>query len=308
MKKILTIFMALLLCVGLAGCGSEEEDVKKQSEGKNIAEILSDNGYALKNRYDGEIGFEVYFKNEANGNALAYGDFYTNYSGKDELLFQFNSDNMILTQKKEIIKGNMNVEDLMNEYNNVLDKMGLNEKEVINFLKKENEEVVKKEQGKMEEHKYYESGTYLVGSDIPSGEYLFIAAGSSSRLIVKDTEYDGADTTIYTEEYDQQNAYVKLADGQYIYFDNGRLYNTDDRPTLNVNNNGMYKVGVDIEAGIYNVEPGNEEAYYSIFNIDDPYSFHGFLISDYQFTSTKKIKLEAGQYLLKRNCILKKED
>lgn len=48
MKKILTIFMALLLCVGLAGCGSEEEAETSFRSNGNIKDELEEDGWTLE--------------------------------------------------------------------------------------------------------------------------------------------------------------------------------------------------------------------------------------------------------------------
>ena len=48
MKKFLTIFMALLLCVGLAGCGSEEEAETSFRSNGNIKDELEEDGWTLE--------------------------------------------------------------------------------------------------------------------------------------------------------------------------------------------------------------------------------------------------------------------
>lgn len=101
------------------------------------------------------------------------------------------------------------------------------------------------------------SGTYKVGDDIPVGEYLVFADGSS--YIESATDSTGEiDSIIFNENLmNGAHTYVTLNAGEYFKLQNGEMYPVEEaqsvRPDDGIYRDGTYKVGTDIEPGEYRV-------------------------------------------------------
>lgn len=83
---------------------------------------------------------------------------------------------------------------------------------------------------------------------------------------------------------------------QFLKVEKANIYSIDDRPKLNIQTNGYFKVGIDIEPGIYNLHPQNEMSYYSIntLNEDGDYNLE---TNEYGFSNDIQIKINKGEYL-----------
>ena len=53
------------------------------------------------------------------------------------------------------------------------------------------------------------------------------------------------------------------------YQSNETVLFVDERSTLNLSNNGVFKVGVDLEAGIYNISLCGDNSYYGTVFLND---------------------------------------
>lgn len=152
----------------------------------------------------------------------------------------------------------------------------------------------------------YVAGTYLVGRDIPAGEYVLSGNYCYFEICNSPPADDRTDNIIVNDLF-RGNRYITLHNGEYYKFDWGVTYPLASAPKFQGNNgvysDGMYLAGRDVQPGwyqltynsagysgyyeiksaAYNTVPGNE--FYSIIDIDS-------------FTSMLYIKLESGQYLI----------
>jgi fibronectin type 3 domain-containing protein len=108
----------------------------------------------------------------------------------------------------------------------------------------------------------YYSGTYLVGRDIPSGEFLFFATDISKGLFY--TSEDGTFDTLLGGSLLDVNCYYTLKSGEYLTIEYGKAYPVNSKfsatPKVPLDADGnlrsaMYKVGRDIPAGTYILYP-----------------------------------------------------
>lgn len=91
-----------------------------------------------------------------------------------------------------------------------------------------------------------------------------------------------------------ENSYVSVKNGQFLKVKTAYIYSVDDRPTLYLQNNGVFKAGVDLEAGIYNISPRYDNLYYEIMLLNDEKKFE-IGSNDFGFTDDIQIKVnESG--------------
>lgn len=102
------------------------------------------------------------------------------------------------------------------------------------------------------------AGSYLVGTDLPAGEYFLLGSGYMSVT----TDQTGSPESILTHDNIATFKYITVIDGQYLTAESATLYAATDAPAVEqlfdvttAYPQGMYKVGRDIAAGTYNVTP-----------------------------------------------------
>lgn len=144
------------------------------------------------------------------------------------------------------------------------------------------------------------SGEYKVGEDLPAGEYFVKCHGYNLYFEVSSDGSGDPDSVIYNFNTGK-GFYVTLEDGEYIKIDGGDLYELNKTPKNGPVNgtygDGMYKVGVDIPAGQYDMESSSNLGYFEITNssrhIDSDIITNGTFTNE----TNKTITLEDGQYL-----------
>ena len=128
---------------------------------------------------------------------------------------------------------------------------------------------------KIDPRAYKKEGVYLVGQDIPAGEYVLyphIKKGNTNvepvfevRLTRDRTE--NASDFLYSKEF-YMRQYVNLSDGQYLAFEHALLYLPEKVKLKELDETGysaaQLKVGADIEAGEYVIAGENKQAYYFV--------------------------------------------
>lgn len=302
MKKGIRLFLALLLCISIVGCGSQDNGKTKQGKKDDDSELktnekirksLEKNGFEILSSQDEQGEMDVFAKNHDNGEVLSI------YGSAIELglFYQFN-ESIISVESKKVINGSGDAKELFKAYEKTLKKINLSEKEVLNFLKNEKKILEKKEEENLSAHKYYKPGVYEVGKDINEGEYLVVAENDiyKSKIEVASTPYDASDTEVYCIESSFKSAYVRVKLGQFLKVEKANIYSLDDRPKLNIQTNGCFKVGVDIEPGIYNLHPQNEMSYYAINTLNEDGSYN-LETNEYGFSNDIQIKINDGEYL-----------
>ena len=153
--------------------------------------------------------------------------------------------------------------------------------------------IVQQEDNNHIEEQIMKTGTYVVGDDIDSGKYNFIAKKGTGTLYIynsyedyKSDEYgndafkdfnmmaEGASVGLLNEDvYTDKVSNIRLNDGQCIVVDKGLelYYGISENVSSNEINAGTYIVGEDITAGKYNFEAIKGSGSLSIYNTYDEY-------------------------------------
>lgn len=140
----------------------------------------------------------------------------------------------------------------------------------------------------------YMPGMYKVGSDLPAGEYLFVAYESSAYVCISSDP--NADDILQNEIFDY-TFFATLQNGQYVNASRCAFVFASDY-TITGNDGGsvstgMYRVGRDIPAGEYKLSATDGYGYYCIYSSSDvPFD----IIKNDLFESSVYVVLEEGQY------------
>lgn len=149
----------------------------------------------------------------------------------------------------------------------------------------------------------YPEGTYVVGQDIPAGEYLLQCSdewGGYVEVRYDDNwgSFDDPDAYVGNDAFENRT-YVRFEDGQYVQFERCDAIPADQAPAFDGSNGypeGTYRVGYDIPAGQYTLTQTTEyEGYYIIFT--DPADEMESIVENNLFEGSMTITVEEGQYL-----------
>jgi methionine-rich copper-binding protein CopC len=140
--------------------------------------------------------------------------------------------------------------------------------------------------------------TYIVGTDIPAGEYVITGAANSYWFVSSSPDFMGILAG------GGSNSYITVDDGTYLTVVDGTVTPIAEAPVFAPVNGkffeGMFKIGRDIPAGEYDVEVlvSSEETGYAI--LKDSYMVESSFIGEpVLFSSgTRHITLTEGQYIL----------
>ena len=138
------------------------------------------------------------------------------------------------------------------------------------------------------------SKKYVVGVDIPAGEYYMKPTSSYHTEIV--IYKKGSTKSFYDEETFGKSAIITLSKGTSVSYKGlTAVPISQSKKLASTKKEGMFKVGVHIPAGTYTLKSreGFDEGYYYIYNSSKPNA-------DYDiesFTGTTTITLKKGQYL-----------
>ena len=151
----------------------------------------------------------------------------------------------------------------------------------------------------------YNEGQYIVGEDLPAGEYKLYADTSSefeaSVVVYPDSSSTTAADMLVIASFDDCY-YITVDDGQYVDVLEAVIVPVDEaEPTSDAAGSGMYKVGYDIEPGEYRFTARTDADYnsrvcvWSSSDVDDLNSsvYEEWLDEGESCTCT----LSEGQYL-----------
>lgn len=154
---------------------------------------------------------------------------------------------------------------------------------------------------------WHEEGTYIVGKDIPAGEYLIIAHDSENvefTIFRNDADYFGNCIS-----YGDMGllSYFTVMDGEKLVVGAGSFISSDSDFKVNLHSlalDGMYKVGRDIEPGKYKIASSAIASfgYYGIA-VDSRHTLDSVITSD-DFEGNVFIELTYGQYLIVKRALL----
>lgn len=146
----------------------------------------------------------------------------------------------------------------------------------------------------------YMPGMYKVGSDLPAGEYCFVASGGTGYACVSE---DSNQDDILENEMFEHTWFVTVSDGQYLETSRCGFVVAED-VVLNIEpdgsfEEGMYRVGIDIPAGEYKLTT-DDSGYYCIYkNSVPPFD----IVSNDIFDGSSYVTVKNGQYLMTSGCI-----
>ncbi|MGX8834012.1 hypothetical protein ACWG0P_07340 [Amedibacillus sp. YH-ame6] len=233
MKKILAVLMCSLMILGISACGKKANTEISHKDDKEIIELMDENGYELKNRYDNENQCtEVYFKNEKTGNAFSLNEKVENeYYGT--IIFQYNSKDMILIGQDIVAIGNEPYKNTYHKYTDELKRLDLLEEDLLDLLQGELTKAITTEESNKEavekEEKDKKISTYLekldnneVASKIKNNGYEYVYDINSplgDTRFEKKTKSDN-DVDLYYN-IDPKKALFTISDGsekrEYYY-------------------------------------------------------------------------------------------
>lgn len=154
-------------------------------------------------------------------------------------------------------------------------------------------------------------GTYLVGSDIPAGEYVIWAKKGSAYWEV-DKDSSGTFSSIIANGNVSSYCYITLDDNQYFNLRNGQFASVEDmeplEPDGDIYPEGMYKVGRDIPAGEYIVAPYStgETTYVEVAK--DSRGTMNSIFANESFYERGYVTINDGQYITVSRGALKAAD
>ena len=155
-------------------------------------------------------------------------------------------------------------------------------------------------------HKYWRSGMYKIGTDLPAGEYYLKGKGYWEI----DADASGEFDSILANDNIDRAAIVSVSEGQYLKtVGRIKIYTYGDNPTINVHKSGMFKVGVDLPAGEYqlvidkkskSLEDTGLGGYYEV-SVDATHQLDS-IIANGNFEDSTYLSVSDGQYLKLSNC------
>lgn len=154
--------------------------------------------------------------------------------------------------------------------------------------------------------KQYGPQIYLVGADIPAGEYKLISQGDKGYFGIS-TDANGSDI-IRNENFEGQ-MYINVCGGQFLELTRCTAVSASEalpyRPVNGVYPPGEYKVGIEIPEGTYHLETNGEvRGYYSL---EIPL-INGArnIITNNVFSTAAYVSVTNGQILQLQRCRIKK--
>lgn len=159
----------------------------------------------------------------------------------------------------------------------------------------------------------YEAGEYRVGDKFTAGTYAAVEE-SSAGLVLTVAADETEEQEYYSYVWTRGNVIFTVEDGQFIHATNCRIYKLDkvDITFDPFTHPGMFRTGIDIEPGTYNIQLYGEYGprlcqVYSDITPSGSVIKSGSVnevTEDGQLTEGTTVKLEEGDILYMRNCIL----
>lgn len=141
----------------------------------------------------------------------------------------------------------------------------------------------------------YPADTYIAGEDIPPGEYILYAENMDAGFrLYADTSQEISDMTMYFD----YNSIVTIENGNLLKLSDCYAVPIEENPIIDTSSTGMFKVGLHIPAGEYQLEATGDGGRYAIF----PDSTYTDIISNEEFDTQTSLSVSDGQYLDLNNC------
>lgn len=173
---------------------------------------------------------------------------------------------------------------------------------------------------KMQESGVFSSGTYLVGEEIPAGEYVLISESpNANHRFYAGIYADREEEQKISGDWNEFSTIVQLEEGTYFSFSWSTCYDVTkkDVPNDPTKHPGMFCVGRDIEPGTYTIVPYLDEphdphpsyAVYTELGSVAPMTAASGIVydpSNSKLLDGVEVTLEEGQYLDLAECVIAK--
>lgn len=155
---------------------------------------------------------------------------------------------------------------------------------------------------------FIKEGMYKIGSDLPAGEYILFNETVLPSYYQVTTDSTGSLESIVSNDNFNGNRYITVSEGQYLEFREAKGYTLENAPELKPVNGryeeGMYKVGRDIDPGEYKLIPISESVSSYVEVAKDSKGSVYSIVSNDNFQSEKYISISKGQYIKLIGCYI----
>ena len=142
----------------------------------------------------------------------------------------------------------------------------------------------------------YGEGNYIVGINIPAGEYFLASQGNGAEM-----EIDDAWRNLIWWNFNRQNLIFTVVDGENLYIENGIATSNLSSQSIDIAQNSFNaKIGVHLGAGVYCITGlmnADENSYYNLWSDS---SFLSGVSSTYEFSKSGEcveLRVAEGQML-----------
>jgi len=151
------------------------------------------------------------------------------------------------------------------------------------------------------------AGMYKVGQDIAAGEYLLQSDGGITPYYQVTKDSTGSMDSIIANDNFTSDRYVTVQTGQYLEFRDSNMIPIDKAPVLQPTGGryqeGMYKVGRDIQSGEYKVVPDGSGMSYIEVCADSSGNMNSIVTNDL-LDAEKYTTISNGQYIKLLGCYI----
>jgi hypothetical protein len=146
---------------------------------------------------------------------------------------------------------------------------------------------------------YIKAGMYKVGSELPAGEYIIEGTGTIAYYQISSDSSGEFESIIMNDTLERgAYAYVIVQDGDYLSIQSGRMIVADNLTitpkSLNDIPPSTYKVGKDLPAGEYKINPTDELAYWE--RSRNPRNSIDGIIANDALTESAYVTVRDGEY------------
>jgi len=156
---------------------------------------------------------------------------------------------------------------------------------------------------------YNTPATFLVGTDIPIGEYFVMAGGDEYGYILLTRTRKLDVPEIIWQKHFENHTIINLRAGEYLTTKNATLIPIEDAIVPNFENStlqsGTYRVGVDIPPGIYTLYPLEDKIGYFETATSSHY-LEAHTVQKKNFSEPITIALNIGDYFTLTRAEIKK--
>jgi hypothetical protein len=144
----------------------------------------------------------------------------------------------------------------------------------------------------------YDAGTYKVGSDIPSGEYVVFCDDFLMGYMEVSSDSSGELDSIIANDNFDYNTIITLNEGEYFKMQGSYAVPFEEVEYLDTTGSGMFKVGVHLTAGEYKLECTDDTIGLGYYEVDSD-SSHDLesIVANENFEGNTYITVSEGQYL-----------